>query len=48
MTRSLHRTPERVAVIGAGVAGLRTAWFLQQRGVSVTVFDRGELDAGSS
>jgi D-amino-acid dehydrogenase len=35
-------------VIGAGVAGLTTAWFLQQRGVSVTVYDRGDVGAGSS
>jgi D-amino-acid dehydrogenase len=42
------RPPERVAVIGAGVAGLSTAWFLQERGAGVTVYDRGEVGAGSS
>ena len=35
-------------MIGAGVAGLSTAWFLQERGISVTVYDRGEIGAGSS
>ncbi|MDN5917595.1 MAG: FAD-dependent oxidoreductase [Pseudonocardia sp.] len=41
-------SPERVAVIGAGMAGLATAWFLQERGVSVTVLDRDGVAAGSS
>ena len=48
---SPHRgrgSPKRVAVIGAGVAGLSTAWFLQERGIRVTVYDRGEIGAGSS
>ena len=37
-----------VAVVGAGMAGLATAWHLQERGAQVTVFDRGEPGAGSS
>jgi D-amino-acid dehydrogenase len=40
--------PERVAVLGAGVAGLSTAWFLQELGVSVSIFDRGKPGSGSS
>ena len=39
---------QRVAVVGAGMVGLSTAWFLQQRGVHVTVYDRRHVAAGSS
>ncbi|NLV78233.1 MAG: FAD-binding oxidoreductase [Rhodococcus sp.] len=38
----------RVAVVGAGIVGLSTAWFLQERGVSVTVVDRSGVAADSS
>ncbi len=40
--------PQRVAVVGAGMVGLATAWFLQERGVEVTVLDREGVAAGSS
>lgn len=40
--------PERVAVVGAGMVGLSTAWHLQQHGIHVTVYDRGQVAAGSS
>ena len=31
--------PRDVAVVGSGIVGLSTAWFLQARGVEVTVYD---------
>ncbi len=40
--------PEHVIVVGAGMVGLSTAWFLQREGVRVTVVDRGGVAAGSS
>jgi D-amino-acid dehydrogenase len=39
---------DRVAVVGAGMVGLATAWFLQERGVGVDVFERAHVGAGSS
>ncbi len=41
-------SPSRVAVIGGGMVGLATAWFLQERGVEVTVYERDHVAAGSS
>jgi sarcosine oxidase/sarcosine oxidase subunit beta len=40
----------RVGILGAGIAGLTTAWALARRGVEVTVFDQGPIPnpAGSS
>lgn len=42
------RAPQRVVVLGAGMVGLSTAWFLQEHGVEVTVLDEGGVAAGSS
>ncbi|MEO6604600.1 MAG: FAD-dependent oxidoreductase [Aeromicrobium sp.] len=39
---------EHVVIVGAGMVGLSTAWFLQREGVRVTVIDRGGVAAGSS
>ena len=40
--------PQRVVVVGAGIVGLSTAWFLQEHGVQVTVLDREGVAAGAS
>jgi D-amino-acid dehydrogenase len=42
------QTPQRVTIVGAGVVGLSTAWFLQSRGIDVTVIDRAQPGAGAS
>ena len=39
---------EHVIIVGAGMVGLSTAYFLQDRGVRVTVVDRDGVAAGSS
>ena len=43
-----RQSPDRVVVVGAGVVGLSTAWFLQERGVEVTVVDRDGVAADAS
>lgn len=40
--------PRTAIVVGAGIVGLSTAWFLQERGVSVAVIDRIGVAAGAS
>jgi D-amino-acid dehydrogenase len=37
-----------VAVVGAGVVGLSTAWYLREQGADVTVFDKQDEGAGAS
>jgi len=44
----MARSPEHVIVVGAGMVGLSTAWFLQAEGARVTVVDRAGVAAGSS
>jgi glycine/D-amino acid oxidase-like deaminating enzyme len=41
-------SPRRVAVVGAGMVGLSTAWFLQEAGAEVTVYERDTIGAGAS
>lgn len=48
LTASYPNAPRRVAVVGAGMVGLSTAWHLLQSGVEVTVIDRDGVAAGSS
>ncbi len=38
----------RAAIVGAGIVGLCVAWFLQDEGFQVTVFDRHNVAAGTS
>jgi glycine oxidase len=47
LTKSRRALP-RVAIIGAGVAGLGIGWRLAQAGCEVTVFERGEAGRGAT
>ncbi|HET8588583.1 MAG TPA: FAD-dependent oxidoreductase [Nakamurella sp.] len=46
--RTAADAPRRVVVIGAGMVGLSTAWYLQERDIEVVVVDRAGVAAGSS
>lgn len=48
MGSSSAHAPDSAVVVGAGMVGLSTAWFLQEHGVDVTVVDRTGVAAGSS
>ncbi len=43
-----HGGPRSAIVVGGGIVGLSTAWFLQEHGVEVTVVDRSAVAAGAS
>ena len=45
---SVASGPPRVAVIGAGIVGLSTAYALLERGVEVCVYEQGEPGNGQS
>jgi D-amino-acid dehydrogenase len=47
-TNGIGGGPRSAIVVGAGIVGLSTAWFLQERGVSVRVVDRVGVAAGAS
>ena len=47
--RPAHGTgTPHVVIVGAGMVGLSTAWFLQEHGVQVSVVERSGVAAGSS
>ena len=46
MPSSIMAEPSRVVVVGAGIAGLSTAWYLQQRGVDAVVVDAADRAGG--
>ena len=48
VTSSSAQAPGSVVIVGAGMVGLSTAWFLQDHGIDVTVVDRTGVAAGSS
>jgi D-amino-acid dehydrogenase len=39
---------QQAAVVGAGIVGLSVAWFLQEHGYAVTVYDSRDVAAGAS
>ena len=39
---------KKVVVLGGGIVGLSTAYYLIQEGHEVTIIDKGKLDSGAS
>ena len=39
---------DRVLIVGGGVIGVCTAYYLQQQGAEVTIIDKGDLGGGCS
>lgn len=43
-----NKTQRKIAIIGAGIAGLTTAWAFAQRGHQVTIYEQNEPLSGAS
>jgi protoporphyrinogen/coproporphyrinogen III oxidase len=39
-------TPARIAIIGAGLTGLTTAWYLKKYGLNATIFEKSDRPGG--
>ncbi|MBE3002442.1 FAD-binding oxidoreductase [Nocardiopsis sp. HNM0947] len=48
MAASAVDAPRAATVVGAGVVGLSTAWYLQEHGIEVTVLERDRVASGAS
>jgi len=48
MPKPRSSSPRTVSIIGAGIIGLCTAYYLRREGVEVTVFDQDVIGAGAS
>lgn len=46
--RGMPARAESIAVVGAGVVGLSTAFALRRRGIAVRIYERGEIGWGQS
>ena len=46
--KTSRSTQRRIAIIGAGIAGLNTAWAFAQRGHQVTIYEQNEPLSGAS